>query len=69
MYLSFREKFDLPISKVFPYFKSPSEWGKLYGIVKPIKKLENGSTDQQANAHLNDLLVVRPELHQWISKD
>ena len=42
MYLSFREEFDLPISMVFPYFESPSEWGKLYGIVKPSKVLKNG---------------------------
>ena len=31
MYLSFKEAFDLPISIIFPYFKSPSEWAKLYG--------------------------------------
>jgi len=37
--LSFKEEFDLPVSSIFPYFESPSEWGKLYGIVKPSKKL------------------------------
>lgn len=41
MYLSFREEFDLPISIIFPYFKSPSEWAKLYGMVKPTKVLED----------------------------
>ena len=41
MYLSFREEFDLPISIIFPYFKSPSEWAKLYGVVKPTKVLED----------------------------
>jgi hypothetical protein len=42
MYLSFREEFDLPISTIFPYFKSPSDWAKLYGVVKPTKVLEDG---------------------------
>lgn len=42
MYLSFREEFDLPIGIIFPYFESPSEWGKLYGIVEPSKALKNG---------------------------
>jgi hypothetical protein len=41
MYLSFREEFDLPISTIFPYFKSPADWAKLYGVVKPTKKLED----------------------------
>ena len=41
MYLSFREEFDLPIGKIFPYFKSPSEWAKLYGVVKPTKVLKD----------------------------
>jgi hypothetical protein len=39
MYLSFREEFDLPVSKVFPYFTSPAEWAKLYGVVKPTRVL------------------------------
>jgi len=42
MYLSFKEEFDLPVSVIFPYFKSPSEWAKLYGAVKPTKLIENG---------------------------
>ena len=42
MYLSFREEFDLPISDVFPYFKTPADWAKLYGMVKPSKILKNG---------------------------
>ena len=41
MYLAFKEEFDLPVSRVFPYFKSPSEWAKLYGVVTPTKTLEN----------------------------
>ncbi len=41
MYLSFREEFNLPIDVIFPYFESPSEWGKLYGIVEPPRVLEN----------------------------
>lgn len=41
MYLSFKEEFDLPASRVFPYFRSPSEWAKLYGIVTPTKALED----------------------------
>ena len=41
MYLSFREEFDLPISTIFPYFKSPADWAKLYGVVKPTKNLED----------------------------
>ncbi len=39
MYLSFREEFNLPISTIFPYFKSPADWAKLYGVVKPTKNL------------------------------
>jgi len=31
----------LPISKVYPYFETPSDWGKLYGTVKPAKVLRN----------------------------
>lgn len=42
MYLHFREKFDLPVSEVFPYFETPSNWAKLYGVVKPAKILKNG---------------------------
>ena len=42
MYLSFKEVFDIPVSRIFPYFVSPSEWGKLYGVVKPPKVLKNG---------------------------
>jgi len=42
MYLSFKEEFNLPISRVYPYFETPSDWGKLYGIVKPAKELRNG---------------------------
>ena len=42
MYLSFRETFDLPIRDVYPYFETPSDWAKLYGVVKPSKILENG---------------------------
>ncbi len=41
MYLSFTEEFDLPIGTIFPYFKSPSDWAKLYGVVKPTKVLED----------------------------
>jgi hypothetical protein len=41
MYLHFREQFDLPIKKIFPYFESPSEWAKLYGVVKPTKILKD----------------------------
>lgn len=41
MYLSFKEEFDLPVSIIFPYFESPLEWGKLFGIVEPSKVLEN----------------------------
>jgi len=41
MYLHFREEFDLPIHEIFPYFESPSEWAKLYGVVKPTKVLKD----------------------------
>jgi len=41
MYFTFREEFELPTSTVFQYFKSPSEWAKLYGMVKPTKALED----------------------------
>lgn len=41
MYLSFREEFEIPVSKIFPYFETPSEWGKLYGVVEPPKAMEN----------------------------
>ena len=41
MYLFFKEEFDLPISQVFPYFKTPADWAKLYGTVKPTKNFKN----------------------------
>ena len=41
MYISFIEEFDLPISVIFPYFKSPAEWGRLYGMFRPPKVLKN----------------------------
>jgi hypothetical protein len=41
MYLSFEEEFDIPVNRIFPYFESPSEWGKLYGVVKPPKVMKN----------------------------
>jgi len=42
MYLHFKEEFNLPVREVYPYFKTPSDWAKLYGIVKPSKILKNG---------------------------
>jgi len=42
MYLHFKEEFNLPVREVYPYFETPSDWAKLYGIVKPPKILKNG---------------------------
>ena len=41
MYLHFKEEFDLPIHEIFPYFESPSEWARLYGVVKPTRVLKD----------------------------
>jgi hypothetical protein len=41
MYFDFKEEFDLPISEIFPYFETPSDWAKLYGVVKPSKILSD----------------------------
>ena len=42
MYLRFRERFQLPIDDIFPYFSAPSEWGKLYGATRPTRPLGEG---------------------------
>lgn len=42
MYLDFKEEFDIPISEVYPYFETPSDWAKLYGVVKPSMILKDG---------------------------
>lgn len=41
MYLQFKEEFNLPVRDIFPYFKTPADWAKLYGTVKPSKVLKN----------------------------
>ena len=42
MYVSFKEKFNLPIEAIFPYFETPSDWSSLYGAMRPAKVLKNG---------------------------
>lgn len=42
MIVQFDETFSLTMDKVFPYFRSPAEWVKLYGEVKPTKDVEDG---------------------------
>jgi hypothetical protein len=42
MYLEFREEFELPINEVYSYFKTPADWTRLYGEIKPPKKLPDG---------------------------
>lgn len=31
MIITFSERFNLPVTEVFPYFASPSDWPRLYG--------------------------------------
>jgi hypothetical protein len=33
MRIDFREQFALPVEEVFSYFKTPADWGRLYGFV------------------------------------
>ena len=41
MYLSFREQFDLPARRIFPYFKSPADWATLYGAAGSTRVLKD----------------------------
>lgn len=41
MYIEFQQEFNLPIDKVFSYFKGPIEWMNLYGKVSNAKHLKN----------------------------
>jgi hypothetical protein len=42
MYLQFKETFNKPVKELFPFFRTPADWAKLYGVVKPTKKLKDG---------------------------
>lgn len=42
MYLQFHEEFDRPLSEVYSYFKTPADWARLYGSVRPVKELKDG---------------------------
>lgn len=42
MYLQFREEFDLPAARIFPYFATPADWAKLYGSVGETKVSGDG---------------------------
>lgn len=41
MYLAFRERFELPARRIFPYFESPARWAKLYGVAAPTTVLKD----------------------------
>ncbi len=64
MYLSFKEEFDLPVGIIFPYFKSPSEWGKLFGIVEPSKVLKNDWYAIPLKKFLFPLVAKNVECHK-----
>ena len=71
MYISFTEEFELPISTIFPYFKSPSDWAKLYGVVKPTKLLRDDWYAIPLNMFPFPLLAKNVEYHdgkkvRWI---
>lgn len=42
MYLRFREEFDLPASRIFPYFATPADWARLYGSAGETKVRSDG---------------------------
>ncbi len=42
MFIQFKEKFALPVSEIYPYFRTPEDWGRLYGRVKPVEHLREG---------------------------
>jgi hypothetical protein len=37
MLVRFREEFDLPVGEVYPYFRSPRDWTRLYGSFGEVK--------------------------------
>jgi hypothetical protein len=42
MRVSFDEKFSLPVSEVFSFFRSPRDWTRLYGLIGEVKDLGDG---------------------------
>jgi hypothetical protein len=42
VYLQFREEFDLPAHRIFPYFATPADWATLYGAAGHTKVKDDG---------------------------
>ncbi|WP_155772320.1 hypothetical protein [Mycobacterium asiaticum] len=42
VYLQFREEFDLPAHRIFPYFATPADWATLYGAAGDTKTKGDG---------------------------
>lgn len=42
MLTRFREEFDLPVTEVYPYFRTPKDWPRLYGAFGAVEDRGNG---------------------------
>jgi hypothetical protein len=42
MHIQFRESIDLKVEDIYPYFKSPPDWGRLYGFAGRVRDLGGG---------------------------
>ena len=42
MIIEFNERFRLPVSEVYSYFKTPADWTRLYGLAGDPKDLGDG---------------------------
>jgi len=40
--ITFTEQFDLPVSEVYPYFRSPRDWPRLYGSFGEVQDRGDG---------------------------
>ena len=42
MIIEFEERFELPVEVVFPFFETPRDWAKLYGLAGELKAPVDG---------------------------
>ena len=45
MIIEFNERFKLPASEVYSYFKTPADWTRLYGLAGDPKDLGDGCAE------------------------
>ena len=42
MIVRFKHEFSLPVEEVYPYFQTPADWVRLYGLADDVKDLGDG---------------------------